>query len=160
MWHLHWDTGSHSPQTGTLLTWRTDNDITWWTLINMWPKNFCYYSVPISKLKVGSRGFSNMIYLLHSDSHCSVILIWGRRCMVPNTHMCNFLFNRWSNFSHNKPSLLASLINQTIHGIKCTHIFKKGPSMQITHGRSVPSPWKSLVTFSWVKASYRKTSMK
>ena len=38
------------------------------------------HSVPLSKPKVGLGGFSlKMICLLHSDSHCSVISIWGRR---------------------------------------------------------------------------------
>ena len=37
------------------------------------------FILPMSKLKVGSSGFSKIICLLHSDSHCSFILIWGRR---------------------------------------------------------------------------------
>ena len=75
-----------------------------------------------------------MISVLHSDSHCSVISIWGRRgfqtlfvgvCELRNiisthpppryTHICNFLFIRWSNFSiqNIKLQYISYLINQT-----------------------------------------------
>ena len=49
-----------------------------------------------------------------------------------------------------KPSLLAYLINQTIHGNKCTYILKRSFNARYTLlVRSAPSPWTSL-PLSWV----------
>ena len=72
-----------------------------------------------------------MICLLHSDSHCSVILKLigeeGCSCVFvvsthTQTHTCVIFSSPDDLIS---PSLLAYLINQTNHGNKCKYIFKR-----------------------------------
>ena len=82
----------------------------WWTCNR---KYDCIHSVALSKPKVSSGGISKIIYLLHSDSYCSVTSMWGWTlfmcaCDLKNvistpppfhtyTH-AYFFFIRWSNY--------------------------------------------------------------
>ena len=114
----------------------------WWTCNR---KYDCIHSVALSKPKVSSGGISKIIYLLHSDSYCSVTSMWGWTLFMCACDLKNVISTPPPSI-HTHMRIFSSSDDLIISPFKISNfnvcLSDWSNKFSWKSGRSAPSPWK------------------